>query len=316
MKNQPLLRQFQQSNEAEPHRGRTKMLLEQHPELRRQIGRNRLSILVIFAGVGLQLLMSFLCRNSSWWLVVLEAYCIGAFISHALWVMIHESAHNLIFARSPLNTLAGILANLPHLLPSSVAFKTYHLQHHAFQGVYELDADIPSYWEARLVGSSAIGKAIWLSLFPLFQLTRPLRLKQIRMFNAWTSLNIVLQVLFDIAVYWKFGSGAILYLFLSFLFSVGLHPLGARWIQEHYMFDRKQETYSYYGPLNTLAFNVGYHNEHHDVPSVPWNRLPVVKEVAPEFYTGLSCHTSWSRLLIRFLFDKTVTLFSRQIRAA
>ncbi len=52
---------------------------------------------------------------------------------------------------------------------------------------------------------------------------------------------------------------------ISFFFSVGLHPLVAGWIQEHYLIlDKDQETYGYYGSLNKLAFNVCVHNEHHD----------------------------------------------------
>jgi sphingolipid 4-desaturase/C4-monooxygenase len=105
------------------------------------------------------------------------------------------------------------------------------------------------------------------------------------------------------------------YLFLSFMFSVGLHPLGARWIQEHYLtLDTNQETYSYYGPLNGINMNVGYHNEHHDFPSVAWSNLPEIKRLAPEFYDNLKYHTSYTKLFFRFLFDQEISLFSRIVR--
>jgi hypothetical protein len=59
---------------------------------------------------------------------------------------------------------------------------------------------------------------------------------------------------------------------------------------------------------------VGYHNEHHDLPSIPWNHLPEVRQAAPELYNSLVFHTSWTKLLFRFLFDPNITLFSRQVR--
>jgi sphingolipid 4-desaturase/C4-monooxygenase len=59
---------------------------------------------------------------------------------------------------------------------------------------------------------------------------------------------------------------------------------------------------------------VGYHNEHHDLPSVPWNRLPDIRKRAPEMYDSLVHYSSWTRLLLRFVFDPGIGLFSRQTR--
>jgi len=298
----------------EPHRARTRALLERHPELRRYIGKNPRTFWFILLCVTIQVGIAYLLRGASWWIVLPVAYIFGAFVSHALWVLIHECSHNLIFSRAVWNTLSSILANLPHVFPSAVSFQRYHLQHHAFQGVYALDADLPSRWEARLIGSSAARKVCWLLLFPLFQVARPPRLREIRMFDRWIVLNIVFQLAFDVAVYSCLGTRAFGYLLASFFFSVGLHPLGARWVQEHYLLAFPQETYSYYGPLNRVAFNVGYHNEHHDLPSVPWNQLPEIRNAAPEMYDQLTSHTSWTRLLLKFLFNSSIGLQSRTER--
>ncbi|HTT68914.1 MAG TPA: hypothetical protein VMF70_12895, partial [Gemmatimonadales bacterium] len=35
---------------------------------------------------------------------------------------------------------------------------------------------------------------------------------------------------------------------------------------------------------------------------------------APEVYGSLASHTSWARLLWRFLFDRDLTLFARVVR--
>jgi sphingolipid delta-4 desaturase len=75
------------------------------------------------------------------------------------------------------------------------------------------------------------------------------------------------------------------------------------------------ETYSYYGPLNILTYNVGLHNEHHDFPAVPWTRLPQLHRIAAEFYEPLPCHRSWVWVLWTFILDRNVGLWCRVKRA-
>jgi len=84
------------------------------------------------------------------------------------------------------------------------------------------------------------------------------------------------QLVFDIIVYWMMGWRSLVYLVIGTILAMGLHPVAGHFISEHYMFQQGYETYSYYGPLNYITFNVGYHNEHHDFPNIPGSRLPLV----------------------------------------
>jgi sphingolipid 4-desaturase/C4-monooxygenase len=306
---------FEVSASREPHRARTQAILTEHPAIRDLIGKNRYSFLIIVALVAGQFALAWSLQSAPWWAVLCVAYLAGAFIDHALFVMIHECAHNLIFRSRLANMLSGMLANLPLTLPSSVSFQRYHLRHHAFQGVYELDADLPSEWEARLVGRSPLAKAVWLAVYPALLVTRALRLKEVRIVDGWLLINLATVLAADGLVCWFWSAKALIYLASSFVFSVGLHPVGARWIQEHYLVHSPQETYSYYGVLNRVAFNVGYHNEHHDFPSIPWSRLPAVRSLAARQYDSLVAHRSWTRLMLRFLFDRQLLLFSRMTRS-
>ena len=309
---------FHYSESDQPHPERTRAILKAHPEVRSLMGRNPGTALIAGLVLVVQSAIAYGVSRlgpDGWWVALLIAYVFGAFANHCSYVIIHDAIHNLVFRSRTLNKLVAIAADLPNLFPGAVAFGIYHLKHHAHQGDYDTDADIPSQWEARLVGDRWYRKAFWLLLFPLFQITRPPRLKAIAVWNRWTVVNVFAVIAYDLAVFSACGWMGIFYLGCSMFFSIGLHPVGARWVQEHYTLDPDQETFSYYGPINLVALNVGYHNEHHDFPSIAWNNLPKLRALAPEFYDSLRSHSSWTRLLIQFVFDRRYTLFSRVERS-
>jgi fatty acid desaturase len=118
--------------------------------------------------------------------------------------------------------------------------------------------------------------------------------------SPWFYLNMFALTVFNTIVYINYGPVPILYFFLCNAFCNGLHPLGMRQVQEHYIQKRSQPTNSVYSPFGTLLLNIGYHNEHHDFPNIPWNRLPKLKEIAPEFYNNLFYWHSYTEVFIDF----------------
>ena len=316
----PILDGFLKTEPARPHPRRRRAILTAHPEAADLVGYDRRTALIITAVVFGQTALAAVFGHLGlgyWWLMLIAAYAIGAFANHAMFVAIHDAVHNAICKTPLANKWMAILADLPNTVPTAMGFRCYHLKHHSHLGDYDYDADLPSHWEARLVGNRWYAKALWLFGFAIVQVTRLGRLKgTVPMLGTWTWINAGVIILYDLAILYFFGVNALLYLFASFWFSVGLHPVGARWIQEHFTFDPSQETFDYYGILNKVALNIGYHNEHHDFPEVPWTRLPALKRMAPEFYNDLKTHKSWTKLFFSFIFDPRYTLYSRVDRSA
>ena len=298
------------------HVERRKLILAKYPQVRELFGKDPLTFKItagIFVGqLAIAAWLGWL-GLSYWWLSLLAAICVGAYANHANFVVIHDAIHNCVFESTLANKWTAILADLPNAFPTAMGFRCYHIKHHSHLSAYDYDADIPSKWEVEWVGNSTWRKAVWLFFFPAVQLARLSRLKgTVPILGMWTYINIAVIAVFDLFVLWAFGPNALLYLFFSFWFSVGgLHPLSARWVQEHFAFGPDQGTFDYYGPLNKLALNIGYHNEHHDFHEIPWNRLPELKAMAPEFYDDLRCHRSWTALLVTFVFDPTYSLGTR-----
>jgi sphingolipid 4-desaturase/C4-monooxygenase len=239
----------------------------------------------------------------------LVAWIYGGAANHALSLMTHELSHNLVFKSKILNDYFGIFCNVAMAIPSSTMFKRYHMEHHIFQGNVQKDTDLPTVWEGRFFTNTLL-KAIWLLFQPAFYAIRPSVVNP-KILKPLDWVNVVVT---DFLIAAAFGPRAVLYLVLSTLLGMGFHPVAGHFIAEHYVFVEGHETYSYYGSLNWICWNVGYHNEHHDFPKVPGWRLPQVKAIAPEFYDKLPQHKSWTYVLWRYVTDPSMGPFRRVLR--
>ena len=276
----------------------------------------------------------------------LTAYIIGATANQNLFLAIHEISHNLAFKSPTANRLFAVFANLPIGVPYSAAFrvcslsnvspsssaasfqannpstKPYHLTHHKSLGVDGLDTDLPTALEAFFL-DSILGKAFFCTFQILFYALRPMMVYSLP-FTRLHLFNVLAQVLFDYVLVKNLGANALWYFIMSSFLAGSLHPCAGHFIAEHYLFDPPKEgkppasrvaplpeTFSYYGPLNVLTYNVGLHNEHHDFPAVPWTRLPALHEMAKEFYADLPQHSSWTWVIWQFIWDKEVGLWCR-----
>jgi len=296
----------------EPHTIRRKAILEKHPEIEKLFGNDTRPVPYVIALVAFQLTMAYLTKYMSLPVFLLTAWIIGGAASHALSLMTHEVSHNLVFKTKEANEYFGIFCNIGMGLPSASTFKRYHMEHHQFQGYDGIDVDIPTPYEGAFF-TTPLRKALFLLLQPLFYAARPDFVRP-KTLNRLDIINRVVIVCTDAVVVYFFGVWGLAYMILSLLLGMGIHPCAGHFIAEHYVFEAGHETYSYYGSLNLLCWNVGYHNEHHDFPRVPGWRLPEVKAIAPEYYDNLPQHTSWTYVLWRFVVDPKMGPYSRVVR--
>lgn len=310
---EPATRTFAWSDEPEPHARRRREMLARYPEIKELYGPCPRTKYVCTALVAAQLLLAYVLRDAPWWAIVLVAYGVGGVINQALLLAIHELSHNLGFRQQWLNRAFAMFVNLPVGVPVAESFRYYHRLHHQQQGVRGVDTDLPTEFEARFT-RGPLRKLLWLSLQGFAYALRPLIVHPKRP-SRGELLNLAIQIAFNVLVWKLWGPRALAYLPLSALIVMGLHPIAGHYISEHYVFRPGQETYSYYGPLNLLAFNVGYHNEHHDFPYIPGSRLPELRRIASEYYADLAHHTSWTRTLWRYVRDPKVGGYSRIERA-
>lgn len=302
---------FTWTNEPNMHTARREAILKSHPDVKALFGHDTRTAGLTFLLFNWQMLIAFgIVPLLPTWAFWLTTYAVGATINHTLLLILHEAGHNLIFASPAANKMCAIFANLVTGVPSAMGFRKYHALHHRYLAVDGKDPDLPTSAEARLVHLFPPLKVWWVMAEPLTYALRPLLTIPLPA-NRWDVANFTVQLAFNALVYYWGGSRPLLYFVVGTLLGMGIHPSAGHFLAEHYEFFPGHETASYYGPMNYVNINVGYHREHHDLPQVPWTRLPLIKKMCPEFYDHLPYHTSYVKLIWQFLVEKTYSLFTR-----
>ncbi|KAJ2727131.1 sphingolipid delta-4 desaturase [Coemansia sp. Benny D115] len=309
-------RHFIRDNLDEPHRKRQKAILAAHPEVRELYGNEPLTAAIGAVATVVQLAAAYLVgcvwRDLHWSVVLAIAYFLGGTVSALYGVIIHEAGHNLVFKRPLFNRLTGLMVNIPMAVPISQSFRRYHLEHHQFQGVEGMDPDLPLDSEITLIHNNPLLKTLWVFCYSAMYVIRGAVMKKKP--QRWELLNLALIICVDVLIVRYMSIRSLAYLGASVFFGYGMHPGAAHFIQEHYVFRDGQETYSYYGSGNIFYLNIGLHNEHHDFPQIPWTRIWKLRRIATEFYDPLYAHTSWIRVIIRFITSPMLGPQSRLVR--
>lgn len=309
--------EFAYTEEPEPHAVRRRAILKEHPEIREMYGSDRWSIPTMLTALIAQLgLAAWVSSLPFTWtsaaIALVLAVFVGSILNHVSSMFIHEAAHDNCAPTPNENRLWALIANISLGLPAAMTFRKYHLRHHGHLGVLGVDADLPADWEVSSLSRSRWSKGLWVFFMFGFWLVRGWERRTPP--NNHELLNLAFILAVDVLILVTMGPIGLGWLLLCSIIGHSFHPVAAHFIHEHFVFKEGQETYSYYGLLNWVTYNVGYHVEHHDFPGVPGSKLPALHRRIPQYYTPLLSHTSWTAVQLDFILSKRMNWTRRIVR--
>jgi len=323
------------SGDALVHHKRRLAIQKEFPEILKLTGPDSRTQYYAYALVIIQVFFGYIVKDS-WMRALVLGVTVSPYVAFAVLTLIHEVSHSLVFSYLPLNRLLGIFCNMIFLAPVSEVFRQHHNMHHIHLGDVKKDVDVPGEREMKVVGNSPLLKTIWLILSVFILPIRSVRKLPVN-WNAMMVLNWIACLSFSITVF-TLSQPAFVYMLLGMILSQSMHPANARQVQRHIqvystkedngaggeddadlpVHKRKLNTFSYYGGLNFLTLNVGFHVEHHDFGNIAWSRLPEVRRIAGEkwYPSELAYHSRGFSEIFAFIWNRKITLADYAGRAS
>lgn len=287
------------SGDADVHRRRRQAITQEFPEVRKLVGADSRTQYYAYSLVIIQCFLAYLVKDSMLAAIVL-GFVISPYMDFAVLTLIHEVSHSLVFGYPLYDRLLGIFTNIVFMAPVSEVFRQHHNIHHSHLGDVRKDVDVPGEKEMKLIGNSSALKTAWLILSVFILPVRSMKKLPVH-WSLLMALNWIVCLSFTFSVFFV-SKPAFVYLILGMILSQSMHPANARQVQRHIklydheekdgagkeedkdepLYKKKLNTFSYYGGLNFLTLNVGFHVEHHDFGNIAWTRLPELKRIAGE----------------------------------
>jgi len=311
------------SGDAEVHNKRRHAIEEEFPEVKKLKGPDSRTQFYAYGLFIAQVLLAYVVKDSFLGAVVL-GLTVSPYMDFAVLTLIHEVSHCLVFKVPYYNRLLGIFCNTVFLAPVSEVFRQHHNMHHIHLGDVKKDVDVPGEREMRAVGNSVLLKTMWLILSVFILPIRSVKKLPV-IWSMMMVLNWAACLSFSVTVF-LISKPAFVYLLLGMVLSQSMHPANARQVQRHLKLYAKKErtyegdevplhtrqlnTFSYYGGLNFLTLNVGFHVEHHDFGNVAWTRLPELRRIAGEkwYPANEAYHSRGFAEIYAFIFNRKITL--------
>jgi sphingolipid delta-4 desaturase len=306
------------SPQALRHNAIRRDVLRRSPEVGKLSGANPWTALALPVLLALHWGMAWLVGwSGSILFCFAAAFFFGQIVIHAGGALLHESAHRLVFRRNGPKLAFDL--GLELLLGSFGKQLTYQYEHvsshHPHLGDYERDyehEDICSFNARRSIKARnpalqhlLTGFTLFLHALPFGFLVSDVLLPRLyrsashqtvkdasrhidarqpppKLKYSFIAVSLALNV-FLIATFgwlgWLYHNWSL----SLFLGKMGVSNLGQS-LSEHDGDDDRNPTYSDYRAQNLILFNTGYHAEHHTFPNVAWNRLPRLREAAPDVF--------------------------------
>lgn len=295
------------------HHNRGNYLKNKYPNIKKYFNKTSiyLKYQILFIVFTLNYLSYFSEFINNIYIYFIFSYLIGGIFTNILTLGMHELSHNHAFKSYNNNRLFTIICDLGFGIPVAESFRKYHMIHHKYNGIYGLDPDIPTYLEQNIF-QNKFGKFIWIIFQGFFYSIRPFFIKLFPL-NKFQLFSYFCSFIRFTLLWYFIGFKSAIYPIIALLFGAGLHPLAGHFLTEHFYKDNNfTETNSYYGWMNYITFNVGYHNEHHDFPQVPGYLLPNIKNDIYEYNFTPSIN-SWFFIIFDFIFNPKYKISNRKM---